>query len=73
MVIPGKSASGKVFAEFNDAADEMKGKATVCSVDCRFVIVSIHQHIVCRPTTTTTTATTTTTTAAAAAAASYYY
>ena len=72
MVIPGKSASGKVFAEFNDAAEEMKGKATVCSVDCRFVIVSIHQHIVCRPitanaTTTTTTATTT------AAATSYYY
>ena len=71
MVIPGKSASGKVFAEFNDAGEEMKGKATVCSVDCRFVIVSIHQHIVCRPTTAN--ATTTTTATTTAAAASYYY
>lgn len=34
ILFSGKSGS-KVFNDFNDAAEEMKGKATVCSVDCR--------------------------------------
>ena len=31
-----KSVSKKL-KEFNDAGQEMKGKATLCSIDCRWV------------------------------------